>query len=1124
MVTYQSKVTRTILNLGILLALFLALGWGGNASARASSNEQSAAYTLVFVSRKLSNKGSVYYPSGGIMPGVAGYSRFQVAAPGKLIIREANGNLRTLINGSNPTVASLNLIDVNAPDVSYDGTKILFAGIAAGNYSTGPLVEPGAWRIYVVNIDGTGLKQLTFSDRNIDLSQFGSNANLFTKYDDTDPIWLPDGRIAFSSTRWPSFGMYGAVHATNLYVMDADGTNMHRITAERNGADRAIVDPLTGKIVYSRWWRNFRTATNSMETVSSSDGGFIMKDGLCAINHSGNECQEVGGLFNLDRNAWHLATINPDGTGLVQFAGRSNTFHNGEIANHAYGGAFALDGGFYANFFPMSNGTEAAGFGGIKRFSRGANGYTSIIGITTRDETIQQFVAPGSYGVYVGEYAADPAVLPDGRLVISWAKDTAQDYGIYIINADGSSRTLLYDNPGTTELRTRVVIPRPIPPIVPDKIINTASLLPPKAQGPYDIDGSFQFQALNVYFNAPVDTNIISAPSVGSANTIRFFADFQRAQQRGSFETLDFPVLLQELLINPDGSVTANLPANIPLFEQIRTLQANGYQVPLTSGVGFPGEKTGAGHVAGLNYGRPGDTIQCVGCHAGHTLIPVPANPADAQWTNLATGAQVTVSSGGNGNALIDRRVKAKFPNGNFPSPWLSQSGQSSSSQWAKLVFPVPVTIRMVRLYDVPETQSDVNVLASTVRLYSDAAGTIEVANSQSGPLSEDGINIGFDDVLARVVRVEINSISGSQAGLAEVEVIARGESSNAAGSATSTPVFTLTPFQTPAVTATSTFTPTPTSSEPFISTEVTPAAVAIGATALVSVNLNNVPAEGYQSAEFACTYDPALLEKSDIAATTLFGADAAVAIHDPQNGTFIVAMAGTNGNKAMVGGTAFTFHVKGLQVGQSPVHCAARVSKGDHVPLDLPSTAASMTVQTTESTPTMPADSATATPGGHDHEQPTATAMPVESPTALPPTDGVVSGQVIANKPVTVNLLDGNNVIVQSVAANPDGTFILTALPGTYTIVAAASGSLSHQGSVTITAGVTSIRPAITLLAGDIDGNNAIDQFDALTIGMSYTSASPSAADLNNDGVIDFLDLELLAENYRKTGPIVWE
>lgn len=64
---------------------------------------------------------------------------------------------------------------------------------------------------------------------------------------------------------------------------------------------------------------------------------------------------------------------------------------------------------------------------------------------------------------------------------------------------------------------------------------------------------------------------------------------------------------------------------------------------------------------------------------------------------------------------------------------------------------------------------------------------------------------------------------------------------------------------------------------------------------------------------------------------------------------------------------------------------------------------------------------------------------------------------------------------------------------------------------------------PTITLLAGDIDGNNVIDQLDALTIGMNYNTTTPTAADLNNDGIINVLDLELLAQNYRETGPLAW-
>jgi hypothetical protein len=90
--------------------------------------------------------------------------------------------------------------------------------------------------------------------------------------------------------------------------------------------------------------------------------------------------------------------------------------------------------------------------------------------------------------------------------------------------------------------------------------------------------------------------------------------------------------------------------------------------------------------------------------------------------------------------------------------------------------------------------------------------------------------------------------------------------------------------------------------------------------------------------------------------------------------------------------------------------------------------------------------------------------------------------------------------------------------------VFATASGYLSAQASVTLTDGSTTTMPTISLLAGDIDNNNVIDQFDAMTIGMSYNSSTPAAADLNNDGVINVLDLELLAGNYRETGPVLWE
>jgi hypothetical protein len=300
-----------------------------------------------------------------------------------------------------------------------------------------------------------------------------------------------------------------------------------------------------------------------------------------------------------------------------------------------------------------------------------------------------------------------------------------------------------------------------------------------------------------------------------------------------------------------------------------------------------------------------------------------------------------------------------------------------------------------------------------------------------------------------------------------------------------------------------------------FVSTEISPASLPIGETASVSVKLNNVPVEGYKSAEFTCTYDGTLVEKSNIAITDLFGVDPVTAIHDPQTGTFIVAIAGANSNRVTTSGTAFTFSVKGLQAGQSVVQCTTRVSMGDNLAIDVPSIGADLTILDANASPT-PFVPATATPGHHEH--PTAISTVLESPTPLP--TGSLSGQFLASKPVTVRLLDINQVEITSVLTNPDGTFVMTPPPGDYILVATASGFLRYQGSLTITAGDQTVFSYESLLAGDIDGNDVIDQFDALTIGMSYTFSTPEAADLNNDAIINFLDLELLAENYRQTGP----
>ena len=413
---------------------------------------------LVLVSRAIPPQGTIYWSVPRGLPGVGAYSRFEVAAPGRLLVRESNGQIRVLVDGAQPGSTPFRLVDVNAPAVAWNGQQVAFAGLREGDYPLGPMQNPGAWRLYVINLDGSGLRQVTFSDRDaLDLSQFSFLQDQFRPYDDSDPAWLPDGRIVFSSTRFPGFGQYGSARASQLYVVNSNGTGLHRITGEKNGADRPLVDPLTGRIVYSRWWRNFRFASDDISTVPAPGGGYRRHLGL--LSAADDQLGGVpGGRTNLVRNSWPLGTINPDGTDLQQFAGQSGLFFEGEDDNHAYGGAFAADGSIFANFFPMKNGTEASGFGGIRHYQRGVGKPRHVIGITSNLNQTLASTNPPSYGVYAGTYAAEPEVLPDGRLVVSVATSIAQDYGLYLVNPDGTGLTPLYDEPGRTELRARVAI------------------------------------------------------------------------------------------------------------------------------------------------------------------------------------------------------------------------------------------------------------------------------------------------------------------------------------------------------------------------------------------------------------------------------------------------------------------------------------------------------------------------------------------------------------------------------------------------------------------------------------------------------------------------------------------
>ncbi len=145
---------------------------------------------------------------------------------------------------------------VRDPQLHYDGQKILFS------YRPG---NTAAYHLYEINLDGSGLKQLTSGPD-----------------DDIEPTYVPDGGIVFGSSRCRRFVNCWYSRVATLYRCEADGSNI-RMLSSNNDHDNTPWTLPDGRILYMRW-----------EYVDRSQVHFH-----------------------------HLWTVNPDGTGQMTYFGNS---------------------------------------------------------------------------------------------------------------------------------------------------------------------------------------------------------------------------------------------------------------------------------------------------------------------------------------------------------------------------------------------------------------------------------------------------------------------------------------------------------------------------------------------------------------------------------------------------------------------------------------------------------------------------------------------------------------------------------------------------------------------------------------------------------------------------------
>ncbi|MHB8956329.1 MAG: HEAT repeat domain-containing protein [Pirellulaceae bacterium] len=114
---------------------------------------------------------------------------------------------------------------VAEPEVSWDATHVLFTRRGQ---------DDPWWHVYRINIDGSALTQLTHGP-----------------YHHVGPAYLPDGKIVLATSRGGIRDEYHAYPCTALWVMNADGSDLHPISTNI-GRDNEPAILQDGRIVFSR--------------------------------------------------------------------------------------------------------------------------------------------------------------------------------------------------------------------------------------------------------------------------------------------------------------------------------------------------------------------------------------------------------------------------------------------------------------------------------------------------------------------------------------------------------------------------------------------------------------------------------------------------------------------------------------------------------------------------------------------------------------------------------------------------------------------------------------------------------------------------------------------------------
>jgi hypothetical protein len=418
--------------------------------------------------------------------------------------------------------------NVLEPKLSYDARRIVFSYVECEgkHFEYAALcneIDEGFYHIYEVNVDGTQLRQLTDGP-----------------FEDLMPTYLPDGGIAFCSTRRRGYARcFGAQfsrrwHVYTLHRMNGDGTNIQTLSFHDTNEWFPTVSH-TGHILYARW-------------------DYIDRD---AVTH---------------QNLW---ATRPDGTSPVAVWG------NATPTPHCTFQAQPVPHSNQIVFTASAHHSVTAGSIALLDPTVAENGQAAITRLTP------EVPFPESESMDIREYYAAPWPLSEKYFLVSYSPrplvwepgaNESNALGIYLLDAFGN-RELIYRDPNIGSTNPTPLRPRPTPPILggvtaPSEHASTTGemFLADVYEGLGDVPRG-SIKELRVVQIFPKTTHVADNPPVGIARE-----ENARA-------------ILGTVPVEPDGSARFLLPAHKPVLFQALDEDGFAYQTMRTITYVHPGEK-----------------------------------------------------------------------------------------------------------------------------------------------------------------------------------------------------------------------------------------------------------------------------------------------------------------------------------------------------------------------------------------------------------------------------------------------------------------------------------------------------------------------------------------------------